>query len=195
MRLLIPLLCGAALGCAPAPKPSPVKQLQNKPTPVEETPAADDPGALQVMRFLGKQRAAAISRATRAESYRIEPWGGGQGVAGDLHGHKITAQGPDLTQAQLTELRALVFDAGNYLFDSSKECEFEPGVAIRFYGGDPTLLPVDLLLCFSCDEWVFQNHGDSAHEDFDPARPALAALCKTLFPNDAAIQKLKAKGK
>ncbi|MHC5020933.1 MAG: hypothetical protein ACYTGX_12645 [Planctomycetota bacterium] len=183
------------LGCAPDPTPSPVQQLAAKKTPAEEPAAPDDPGGLTVLRFLGKQRAAAITRATRAESFRVAAWGGGKGVAGDLHGHKITAQGPALTTAQLDELRRMILDEKSYLFPVAKECEFEPGVAIRLYGGDPKLLPVDVLLCFSCDEWEFHGHGDAAHEDFDPVRPALVKLVRALFPDDAKIQALTEKGK
>lgn len=193
MRLLLTVSVLCAAGCAPAPGPSAVQQLAQQPTPVEAPVATDDSGALAVMRLLGKDRAGAVSRAWRAQSYRLEAYAGGEGVDGDLHGHKVTAAGPELSKAQLEQLRRLIFDASSYDFRSEKACEFVPGVAIRLYAKNPELQPIDLLLCFSCDEWAFANIGDTVSEDFDPVQPQLLALCQALFPADAALSRLKPK--
>lgn len=189
---MLSLACVATSACAPQPAVTPVPVPANVvPTPIEQPPAPDDPGALRVARFLGPQRVAALTRADRVETLRLKPWAGGAGVDGDFYGHRIIGAGPALSPAQIDDVRRLVFDAGSYVWESAKGCEFEPGVALRFYGGDPNLKPVDVLLCFSCDEWAFHNHGAEASEDFDPIRPALLALVKALFPDDPVIQGLK----
>ena len=104
-----------------------------------------------------------------------------------LRGYPILRTGPDLAPAQLDEFRRLALDAAHYDFERAKGCEFEPGVALRLRAGERTL---EVLLCFSCDEWEFWLGDARVIEDFDAARPALVRLAQALFPDDAALRGL-----
>ncbi len=100
----------------------------------------------------------------------------------------ITSVGPELTAGQIETLRGLIFDEANWQFDIAKACEFMPGVDYRFIRGDEH---VDVLLCFSCDEWGFLHNGRTRIEDNDRARRVLLRLARESFPEDAALRDLK----
>lgn len=180
-------LCLLAAGCGGA-APAPVPPVDAR-TPAELPPRPGDPPSLRVAQFLGTERLAVLAGATRAESFRIESAAAPAAGAPVLRGYPILRPGPDCTPAQLDEFRRLALDAGNYDFERAKGCEFMPGVGLRLHTGERTL---DVLLCFSCDEWEFWLGDARVIEDFDPARPALLRLAQALFPDDAALQGLSA---
>jgi hypothetical protein len=156
---------------------------------VEQAPRPDDPPSLRLARFLGTDRLAVLANATRAESFRVEPIQPAAPPAEAFRGYPVQRQGPDLTAAQLDAFRRLALDVDHYRFEVAKACEFMPGVGLRLHAGDRTL---DVLLCFSCDEWEFWLGDQRVIEDFDPARAALLRLVQALFPDDAALADLKA---
>ena len=82
----------------------------------------------------------------------------------------------------------MLLDDDTYEWEMEKACEFLPGVLLR-YDAAP---PVDVLLCFSCDELeVYVGERKVGHEDFDVRRPDLVRVAKRLFTDDPAIRQLK----
>ena len=102
-------------------------------------------------------------------------------------------KGPDLlAEKDSIKLSRIFLDEKSYKinFDdgSLKLCEFNPGLAFRFYKGKEVL---DILLCFQCDEIKFyHNQKLLGQADVDPARADLVNLSKQLFPKDKVIQLL-----
>ena len=62
-------------------------------------------------------------------------------------------------------------------------CMFEPVMAIRFHKGSRS---VQALVCFTCDELMFQENGIALGEKFGfrAARRPLLAVAKKAFPSD-----------
>jgi len=144
-----------------------------------------------VTKLLGGDASVALIRDAAITAYRIDGMGRGAGPGKRLHGYPVL-QGPvDVDEESRAALASVLLDDGTYEWDSSKTCEFLPGVLLR-YEAD---VPVDVLLCFSCDELeVFVGKRQVGHEDFDVRRPDLVRVAKRLFPNDPAIQKLTEQG-
>ena len=143
----------------------------------------------RVAEFLGEEVVNTIRTPDRVASIRIDGGLDERGKPGEkVADFPIIANGPDLTADQVRELQSLIFDATNYEFDSAKGCEFMPGVVFRFEKGSDL---VDVLLCFSCDEWAFLRNGNWKIEDNDRARSRLLALAKAAFPDDAVLAKLR----
>ena len=140
-----------------------------------------------VRKFLGDDRIRMLE-SSQVRAYRVDPERSAQGESADAQaGFFVTAEGPELSAAQRTVFRDLVFDEGNWDFDRAKSCEFMPGVALRFVNGDEVMV---VLLCFSCDEWGFHHDGKTRIEDNDQARRPLIRLAQELFPDDPVVQKL-----
>ena len=143
----------------------------------------------EVEEFLGPQIVDILQSAERVEALRVDDGTGdlppGVPRAAD---YAIIKTGPDLTPAQTERLRALIFDGGNWDFEMAKACEFMPGVDFRVHSAGRRL---DILLCFSCDEWAFWHGERMRYEDNDPARSALLRLAREAFPDDPALAELK----
>lgn len=176
-----------AAGCGSG-GPTPAPPVDGR-TPVELPGRPGDPPSLRLAQFLGTDRLAVLGGATRAESWRIAPMQPATPPADGFRGYPVIGQGPALTAAQLDEFRRVALDAASYDFARAKGCEFQPGVALRLHAGDRSL---DVLLCFSCDEWEFWLGDARVIEDFDPVRPALVTLARALFPDDEVLRGLPA---
>jgi hypothetical protein len=78
----------------------------------------------------------------------------------------------------------------SYLWNAAKACIPQYGVRMSFFRGNER---VDVLFCFECDILVvFHNGRLTGGGSFDYAHNALLDDVKRLFPDDAAIQALKA---
>ncbi len=142
--------------------------------------------------FLGEDRVQRLTSAETAAAWRVD---GGFDAPRDgralMSGFPVLGEGPALTPAQRARLLGLVQDADSYLFDVAKACIFSPGVAVRF---DGPAGPLDVLLCFSCDEWAFAlptadgERESWVVEDCDPARAELRAMARAWFPDDPAFR-------
>lgn len=141
--------------------------------------------AAQARSFLGPTAVAVLESPTRIEAWRIK--------AGP--NRETTNQPPrDLDTALARDLAAVLLDGRTYSFDLAKGCEFRPGVGLRVWRDKQSF---DVILCFSCSELKIDGPDPTTKdrpyttEDFDNARPALVALVKRAFPDDAEIQALK----
>ena len=112
-----------------------------------------------------------------------------------MHGFVVTGKGREQGKAFAGRLAAVLLDEKTYYFEGAKGCEFVAGVAFRVHGKGE---PVDVVLCFSCNELVVYvadpetKETARKREDFDDARPALVKLAKEAFPDDRVIQSLTA---
>ena len=151
----------------------------------------------RVVDLLGGPEAYALIDAptgdARVEAYRILP----PHLAGEipvppdsieLHGHQVLAGPVSVDAESIALLSDVLTSDGTYEWDMAKACEFMPGVAIRYVQGK---LEVDVLLCFSCDEWGFLHAGSLRVEDNDDARRALVSLSRVVFPDDEVLRGLK----
>jgi hypothetical protein len=132
----------------------------------------------------GEASVETIRTATNVTAYRLD---GRLGAKADksMHGYPVLAGPVEVDAASRATLADVLLDDDTYLWDVAKACEFMPGVLIRYEG-------LDVLLCFSCDELeVYVGNKQVGHEDFDPRRKDLVAVAKRLFPDDAAIGKLR----
>ena len=149
----------------------------------------------EVGSFLGTDRIERMESATEVRALRVDGFfrteRGDRAIAS---GFPIDAEGPPLTEAQRERFLTLARDSNHYLFDVAKACEFLPGVALRFDGPAGRL---EVLLCFSCDEWAFAIPTADGElesweiEDNDAARVELLRLARELFPQDEALSKLR----
>ncbi|MCB9905973.1 MAG: hypothetical protein H6831_16355 [Planctomycetes bacterium] len=149
----------------------------------------------EVGAFLGSDRIERMETATQVRALRVDgSYETERGSRALASGFPIDAEGPLLTDAQRDRFLDLARDADHYLFELAKGCEFMPGVALRFDGPAGRL---EVLLCFSCDEWAFavptaEGELESWEiEDCDPARSALLALARELFPKDETLSGLR----
>jgi hypothetical protein len=78
-----------------------------------------------------------------------------------------------------------------YIWESGKACKFLPGVGVRFEG---TNSATDVLLCFMCGDVQVLREGKASGsvEDFFGMNQLLLPIVKKLFPDDKALQALKA---
>lgn len=143
----------------------------------------------EVREFLGPEIVDILETAERVESLRIDDGTGefGPGVPRVSH-YAVIATGPDLSAAQTERLRSLIFDGSNWDFHMAKACEFMPGVDFRVHSAGRQ---VDVLLCFSCDEWAFWHGDKMRYEDNDRARRSLLHLAREAFPDDPVLAGIK----
>lgn len=139
--------------------------------------------------FLGADIARILETASRVETLRIDGSLESRKLTGERVGdYPILGLGPELEPAQIETLRDALFDTANWQFDIAKACEFMPGVDYRFIAGGEQ---VDVLLCFSCDEWGFLYRDRLRIEDNDRARRKLLELARASFPKDEVLHALK----
>jgi hypothetical protein len=102
--------------------------------------------------------------------------------------YKTVGDPVDVDAETTTKLAAVLLEPRGYLWDLAKGCDPLYGVRLEFKRKDET---VDVVFCFQCDILtVYHNGVAGASEDFDPLRPALVPLMKTIFPKDGEIQSL-----
>jgi hypothetical protein len=148
----------------------------------------------QVADFLGPAAVRIIAGATKVEAFRVDPRHGKVDPnARVIDGYPIIADAGERPDA-LPTLRANLFDAATYDFDSAKKCGFMPGVAFRVWKEQEH---VDVLICYSCNELSVISYDTAgaiakrSQEDCDHARPSLLRLAKAAFPGDVQFQSLK----
>jgi hypothetical protein len=134
-----------------------------------------------------------IRSATAIETYRVKssgPFGSERIGNYSVVGNGLTPNPEAAKQLKailLSHLRAKANPMGQ------KGCPPPvPGVAIRFIQGDKS---VDILLCFQCYDLMVVNDATSEWRDFnfpETERDVLVKVAKSLFPNDADIQKISA---
>ena len=130
-----------------------------------------------------------IRQSNKVELYRLGPKEENYKY---LYNYSIY-KGPEVLKANYRQKLSMIFlNKKSYKinFDDTKIklCEFNPGLAFRFYKGKEKL---DILVCFQCDEIKFyHNEKVLGQADIDPARKALVTLSKELFPKDKIIQLL-----
>ncbi len=89
---------------------------------------------------------------------------------------------------QASELKSALLDPDSYLWGSTKECIFDPGLRVSFGHASDV---IDVLFCFSCDELsVYRNRRLVGAKDFDPSRAKFVAFAKRVFSTDQIIQAL-----
>ncbi len=186
-QLLTGISCAALItvfGCTPPENQTgPEKAKSEKP---DRTALPDE---RVVTLFGGKDAWAAISSPTKVEAFRLKdkvfvpndarkPFGG----------YPVTAGPVDISLEEAEKVVSILSNETIYEWDSTKACEFQPGVAVRFTGAEET---VEIVFCFSCEVLaVYRNDERVGSEDFDKARESLAAIVKRWFPDDEAIQSL-----
>jgi hypothetical protein len=170
----------------------------------EKAAGPSQPNA-HVAQFLGDQAVRVLSAPTTVQTFRLvsraESAGAGatatsvpssRGPA-TLHGWPVAAAGADRDAAFGSRIAGALFDPSSYRFDRAKGCIFDPGVGFRVWRGDEY---VDLLLCFSCDEFRLvlpkaSGKAGGVGEDFEDNRAAFVALARQAFPQDPLIQALR----
>ncbi len=154
----------------------------------DSVPVHSDP----VLAFHGQSQLDILVSPDHVESYRLEPYSFGSKEPGDrFAGYLVITKGPHLNGRQEIEIFPLLLDPGNYGFEFSQGCEFTPGVGLRFLKGSRA---VDMLICFSCNEWQFEHADRVVGEEFHKkrVRPRLVTIAKALFPTDVVIRNLTA---
>jgi len=126
------------------------------------------------------------------------------GSSGGLRPHPSKAIGTDfvreqagaeLSAAQLTELKGVLFADKSYRFKANvARCEFVPQVSFQLIQGTDT---VEALVSFSCNQVLFflgkpgNRWLPAGTFDVKPARKKLVALAKETMPGDAPTQSLR----
>ena len=86
------------------------------------------------------------------------------------------------------DLIALLSDGDLYrdrLLGIKKLCEFDAGMAMRFRGPEGD---VEVLLCFTCGEFMVNGRGVGQRGDFDSRARAFVALARRAFPGHGVIR-------
>lgn len=126
-----------------------------------------------------------IAQADQVEVYRLA---NGQFYKAKLSEYEIASGPLQPTAEQARQLQAVLTARDSYLYDIAKSCEPIFGIRATFTRGDQQ---VDVVFCFECMILaVYQHNQYVAGANFDPVNDQLAAIMKTLFPDDEAIQSL-----
>lgn len=135
---------------------------------------------------------ALLRTANRVEVFRVDGMNGpgdGKEQPGEdrLQCYLVIGRGPAQGEEFAGRLAAMLTDRHFYT-KMSKGC-FWPGVAYRLHGPGG---PVDVLVCFQCDNVAFSPHLGRSLTFFDsPLRPRLVELAKESLPADQVIQRLE----
>ena len=131
-----------------------------------------------------------VNSATSIETYRVKRSGpfGSERIANFV----VVGKGLNPNPEMAKQLKALLLPyVGARKQEPQKGCPPpEPGVAIRFMQGDKS---ADILICFQCYDLMVVNDAASEWRDFnfpEAKREALIKIAKSLFPDDADIQKI-----
>ncbi len=139
--------------------------------------------------LLGKDFSALIKQADSIFAYTVAPFVSElpTNAKDEIQKHKITARAGKICPADRKQLVAILMDKHNFEGPISS-CVFVPGVAFELYAKEKV---VQVLVCFSCDEWAFFLDGKKVQLSSYNARKDLLALVKPLFSKDAKIQALQ----
>lgn len=144
--------------------------------PGQKTIPADPPDP-SIARFLASPALAPVRQADRVEARPVEIIGGGISAT-----YRVLDRVVTLDAAQRREAVRTVSSAASYL-GGPMACLFDPGIALRFHKGAGS---VQLLVCFTCNEVIFedaQGHPLSDKLTLGEARERLLAIAVKAFPD------------
>ena len=132
--------------------------------------------------------------ATRVEVFRVGPDETTKPGVETIGGYPILATAPEQGPEFAARLSAVL--RGDGVTPNRNKCGMRPGVAYRLWRDERA---VEVLVCFECD--VLWPHAVGSQierpylewRDFGPVRAEMLELAKQALPDDAAIQKLKAR--
>jgi hypothetical protein len=152
-------------------------------------PARPTPTAKTVEDVIGGKAAVALLReADQVEAFRLKD----SEYQETIDKYQQVGDGVPVSPDTAAEFAKLLSSTNSFKLDSAKGCVPVYGVQIRFTKDRQTL---DLLFCFACDIFLTYLNGKRVGgEDFDPIRPQIVAIMKSLFPKDDVIQKLRDRG-
>jgi hypothetical protein len=166
VRLLVPALVAALLGC------------ESQPRPVRLHPKE---------RYFDDVTAAFFTASTKVEVFRVDETKAPLPGEGKVSGYPVIGRGSDQGAAFAVELARVLSDPATYSVYMAL-C-FEPGVGFRVWKGKRC---IDLILCFECNNcYLGAPKEDMVGATFsisDSARSRLVRLAKVAFPDDKAIQ-------
>ncbi|QDT14430.1 hypothetical protein [Alienimonas californiensis] len=174
------------------------------PAAADPPAAAEAPGAV-VTFFGGPNAYAAVANPKRVEAYRVShrsrtpaPPTGEAPPAGEapppepawVGDYRETA-GPVAVPGGKAAALSAALRSGDWLSPhTGKRCLPTYGVKLRFTGCDGTV--ADVWVCFECDLVAVVAGGkQTGRDDSEALRPALLAVAKAAFPQDAAIAGLE----
>ena len=105
---------------------------------------------------------------------------------GPLGGYPIVAGPVEVNAKVASEFHDVLRDQNSYEWEMFKDCEFDPGVAIRFTGKSDV---TEVIICFHCGQLVIV-HGGKRHSppDLGSSQTKLLELVQRIFPNDKEIR-------
>ncbi len=116
---------------------------------------------------------------------------------GRFAGYPIQSQGVILDSKLTAAVSTALLDSKTYTWCPPNHgcghlCGFSPGVALRIWG-QPSDKPVELLVCFKCNDLAIVQDGSEKYltQDFSDGRAKLLRLMKEIFLADPVIQGLK----
>jgi hypothetical protein len=132
----------------------------------------------------GKEAMALLEHAEKVEAFRLKD----SEYQKTIDTYEMVGDAVPVDREAAIRLATLFTSVDSFLLDSAKGCVPRYGVRIRFAKDEATL---DVLFCFTCNTFLTYLNGKSVGgEDFDPIRPQLVAIMKSLFPKDEVIEKL-----
>ncbi|MDM8552023.1 hypothetical protein QUF72_18205 [Desulfobacterales bacterium HSG2] len=134
----------------------------------------------KVSDFLGAGRIAVLSAADKVEVYQID-WARKSGKSAmTVQGYPVVSRGRDLSDRQITAVRAIIAAASSYEFQWTKRTRLRPSYLLRFIRGNDT---VDIAMDFNSRQWGFYHRGKLIEEDIseNSAHPALWGIIRSLF--------------
>ena len=94
------------------------------------------------------------------------------------------------TRKQAQRLGKLLTDFSSYNWRMVKMCG-GPVFGVRLLFRRDQSVPVEILLCFQCDELEVRRGAFRKSEHFDPASDALLEIVRAVFPHDSALRKVQ----
>lgn len=122
-----------------------------------EKVAEESRASVQLESAVSKKSLSLIEEAQKGEVFK---------VVKNLNGNVEFTQPQPLSETQLKQLKALVFDDKNYLFGFRKRCPFIPERGFSLYGPEGQ---ITLLLSYSCKQIRFVEASESTTLDIDPS--------------------------
>ena len=139
--------------------------------------------------FGNEEAQAVVAKPTKVQAYRLPE----ETTKKTVKDYKMIAGPVAIDDALAKSLGQLLLDEKSYSWDTGKACDPLHGVRLEFIQGEKT---TDVFFCFSCDILAVYVNGKSVGSaDFDAMRPHLVKIMQRIFPDDKAIQGLKARKK
>lgn len=137
----------------------------------------------ELARLFASPAFAAVRQAERVEALPVDMVGGGISAT-----HQVVERPVSLDPKAMRDVGETVGNLKSYLGGSSA-CLFQPALALRFHKGRDS---VQALVCFDCDELVFEDAGGRPLGDslmFNRrARARLLAVARKAFPANLAFR-------